>query len=124
MAERITLVTRDKREVEGTAEVTRVNPATRTAQFAGFAVGGLVLGLMTLPIPGVHFVGPWALPLLGFIVGGYMYGRTGTVSDVKGVCPGCEAAFTAPGGSLGNDAVWVRCGTAGCETPLEVRAEG
>ena len=116
--ETVTLKTRDKREVEGTAEVTRINPASRTMYMFGFPVAGLVLGLMTIPIPGVHFVAPWALPLMGLIVGGYLAGRTGVVSDVKATCPDCEESFVGEGGSLGNDALYVRC--SACNTPLEV----
>jgi hypothetical protein len=122
--ENITLKTRDKREVTATAEVHRILPATRVGQLVGCAVLGVVCGLATLPIPGVHFVGPWALPLGGLVVGGYLYGRTGTVSDVVATCPGCDAEFAAEGGSLGNDQVWVRCGTAGCDTPMQVVVEG
>ena len=118
--ETITLLTRDKREVEGTAEVHRIGSATRLGQLVGCVVGGVLAGLATLPIPGVHFVGPWALPLAGLVVGGYLYGRTGTVATVNGTCPGCEQEFTAGGGSLGNDDLWVRCTTSGCETPMQV----
>ncbi|TNE85143.1 MAG: hypothetical protein EP330_27470 [Deltaproteobacteria bacterium] len=117
-SESIILRTRDKREVEGTAEVHRTNPASRTAYMVGFPVAGLILGIPTIFIPGVHFVAPWALPLAGLVVGGYMAGRTGVVSDVKGTCPECGEAFTAEGGSLGNDTLYVRC--TGCKTPLEV----
>lgn len=118
--ETLTLRTRDKREVEATAEVHRILHATRMGQLVGCVVGGIVAGLATLPIPGVHFVGPWALPLGGLVVGGYLYGRTGTVSGISATCPGCDQSFTAEGGSLGNDNVWVRCGTSGCDTPMQV----
>ncbi|MCO4747109.1 MAG: hypothetical protein KC912_20095 [Proteobacteria bacterium] len=116
--ESITLETRDKRTVEGTAEVSRSDPGTRLAKFFGFAIGGFVAGMATIPVPGLHFVAPWALPILGLAVGGYLYSRTAVIQAVQGTCPDCDTTFDAPGGPLGADDVWVRCSS--CSIPLKV----
>lgn len=117
--EALQLRTRDGSEGPAEAEVTHYSGGRRLAISAVIAVGGTVLGLCTLIIPGVHFVGPWLIPLLSLGIAGYLFRRTMVIGTVRGTCLNChEAMVIDEGASVGNDAVWLRCPS--CQTPHEL----
>ena len=117
--ESVQLRTREGATGEAQAEVTRYSAGRRLAVSLTLAVGGTVLGLSTLIIPGVHFVGPWLIPLLSLGIAGYLFRRTMVIGTVRGPCLSCGADMVLDeGGSVGNDAVWLRC--PACNTPHEL----
>ncbi|MEZ4241738.1 MAG: hypothetical protein R3F59_37440 [Myxococcota bacterium] len=120
------LRTRDGSETRASGEVARVSGTGRMIRAGVPVAGGLVLGAITLPIPGLHFFAPWFLPLLGIGMGVYLSKVKANVAHMEGPCPKCGARVSADGlGSLGADPVWLRCDT--CGAPLELRlppAEG
>jgi hypothetical protein len=118
--EGVTLRMRDGRESQAQAEVQRVSPGARAVRVAVPVVGGLVLGAVTLPIPGLHFFAPWFLPLLGISMGVYLSRVSARVARISGPCPSCGAQVEATGlGSVGAEAVWLKCDA--CGAPLELR---
>ena len=105
-------------EVDVQAEVTRYTAGQRGVVAGALVLTTTPLGLATLFIPGVHFVGPWLIPMLGMAVAWYLYNRVMVVGDVTGDCPDCsEHMIITEGGSVGNDPMWLRC--PHCNTPLE-----
>lgn len=105
-------------EVEVQAEVKRYTASSRSLVAGGLVLTTTTLGLGTIVIPGLHFVGPWLIPLLGMAVAWYLYNRVMVVGNVTGDCPDCDKPMTiTEGGSVGNDPMWLRC--PHCHTPLE-----
>ncbi len=78
-------------------------------------VGGVVLGAVSIVIPVAHLVLPWALPILGFVLGFYTLSQKGSLSDVAFQCPTCGAAAVVPGGEV-EDPMWRKCPS--CQEPL------
>ena len=117
MREQVTIEDRNKQQAEGTAEIHRFGPSQRLMKALAVGVGGTIVGLCTIVIPGVHFVAPWLLPLLSIGIAFYLYGRKGTCDSVKTTCPACSASIEAEGGPW-EEPMWVRCPE--CEAPLQV----
>lgn len=88
----------------------------RGPKAAGFALGGLVLGACALPIPGVHLIATWALPLLGFFFAYRAWSTATELVRIKTTCPGCEAAVELPGGQYSGGAMDEQC--PDCMRPL------
>jgi hypothetical protein len=61
----------------------------RLLRAGAVAVGGLVLALIAIPIPLVHFVLVPAALLLGLVWGAIRLGQREIFSSVEGVCPFC-----------------------------------
>lgn len=117
MQENVTVEDREKSRSEGTAEVTRFSGSQRLMKAVGVGVGGTILGLCTIIIPGLHFVTTWLLPLLSIGIAIYLYGRKGAVAAVKTTCPACGDPIEAEGGAW-EEPMWVRCPK--CQAPLQV----
>lgn len=117
MREPVTIEDRDKQTAEGTADIARYGSSKRLVTALGVAIGGTVLGLCTIVIPGVHFVAPWLLPLLSIGIAFYLYGRKGVCAGVQVDCPACKASIEAEGGPW-EEPMWVRCPE--CQAPLKV----
>jgi hypothetical protein len=118
MKEDITLKSRGGATTDASAEVQRFSSAQRLSKALPVAVGGTVLGLCTIVIPGVHLISVWLIPLLSLGIAWYFYSRIGAVDSVTGPCPDCEAEMTAEGGPW-EEPMWLRC--SACNKPLEVR---
>jgi len=119
--EAVRLHTRDKRVVDATAEITRYGAAVRILRGGAIAVVAIVIGAVTILIPVLHFVLPWAIPLAGFGVGAYVALQGVIVGEVRATCPDCSAAIAAPGGTASED-VWIRCPK--CTLPLRLEILG
>jgi hypothetical protein len=115
--ETVKLHTRDKRVVEATADIRRLNGGVQAAKAMAFGFGGIFLGIGSILIPIAHFVLPWLLPIGGIIIGAWHASQKAIVNWVKGTCPMCGAAFQAEGGAL-EDPMWVRC--TACAAPLRL----
>lgn len=113
----VRLEARDGGVAEGSAEVTRYSSGQRLGKALLVGIGGTIVGICTIVIPGLHFVTTWLVPLLSIGTAIYLYGRKGAVSAVKCTCPGCSEAMEAEGGAW-EDPMWVRCNH--CNTPLRV----
>lgn len=112
----------DGKESEVLAEIAQISSGARAARTLVPIAAGVLFGAMFLPVPGLHFFAPWALPLLGLGIGLYMSRVRASVSRVSGPCPRCGAQVEAADlGSVGADPVWLRC--PGCGAPLELRVE-
>lgn len=105
--------------VAGSAEVTRYSSARRLGRAGAVALGGVVLGGLSILIPGLHLISTWLLPLLGIGVAGWLLSVHARVGLVEGTCPSCGQAMRIEGtGHVGSEAVWVRCNH--CQHPLEL----
>ena len=109
---------RDGRVAEVRVEVRRYSTGRRALTAAAIAGGFTVIGAATIVVPGVHFVAPWLLPILGIGIGIYLFRREMVIGTVEGDCPNCATPMTlTEGGAVGNDPLWLRCPS--CTTPLE-----
>ncbi len=116
--ERATLRTREGVTTEVSAEVKRYSAAWRGGVSTAVFFSCLIVGIASILVPGVHFVAPWLLPLLGAGVAYYLFNRVAVVVGARGVCPSCEREMAIDeGGALGNDPLWMRC--PHCKTPME-----
>jgi hypothetical protein len=116
--EEVTLAARDGATTAGTAVVERFASGQRMTKAVAIGVGGTILGLCTIVIPGVHFISTWAIPLLSIGIAFYFYNKLGSIGAVAGECPACGAPVAAEGGPW-EDPMWVRC--SACNAPVEVR---
>ena len=117
--EAITLQHRDGRVVEAQAEISRYSTASRTTKALLVLAVAFTVGPATIVVPGVHFVAPWAVPLLGIFIAMYLYRRTMVIHRVEGTCPDCNAAMHIEDKQpVGNDTLYFRCPE--CSTPLEL----
>ena len=117
--EAITLKHRDGRTVEAQATVRRYSAGSRTTKAAIILAICFTVGPATIVIPGVHFVAPWALPLMGIFIATYIYRRTAVIDVVEGTCPDCDAAMRIEESQpVGNETLYFRCPS--CQTPLEL----
>jgi len=113
---------RDGRTVAATARVRRYSTTRRGITAAAILLVAFTVGPATIIIPGVHFVAPWLIPLLGIGIALYLYRRKLVVFSVSGPCPDCGVDMSIDDcGSVGNDPLWLRC--SGCNTPLEFVTE-
>jgi hypothetical protein len=121
--EAVILRARTREEGEGTAEIVRSTAQTRLGKAIGLALGGVLFGALTLPIPILHWVAPWLLPLMGFALAWFVYTQGPRISGVAGTCPKCDGSFTSPETGHHGDDFWVRCSS--CNEPLHpVLTEG
>ena len=117
-AETATLKLRDGRTIEVRADIRRYGAGSRAAKAGIIVVIAFVLGASSIMVPGVHFIAPWLVPILGLVIAGYIYNRVLIVDGVRGTCPDCDMAMDIKeGGSVGNDALYLRCPS--CNIPLE-----
>lgn len=117
MGETLTLAGRDGSRFEGEAEVTRYTGGQRLSKALPVGVGGTILGLCTIVIPGLHFVSTWLIPLLSIGTAYYLYNRRGALGEVRATCSKCGGQMMAEGGAW-EDPMYVRCNH--CQTPFEV----
>ncbi len=118
-AERAIVRSRDGRETEVSADIRRYGAGRRAGTAAAVFGTAVVLGASSIVVPGVHFVAPWLLPLLGGGIALYLYNRVAVVDRVRGPCPSCGEAFCIEErGALGNDPLWLRC--PHCGAPMEL----
>ena len=91
------------------ADITRTASSKRLAKALGIGIGGTVLGLATLPIPIVHLIAPWAVPLFSIFLAVNVY-RTGPkILRIEGTCPTCGGPIVETNvGNVAND-LWIRC---------------
>ncbi len=118
--EKAQLRTRDGRQIDVEAEVKRYGGGARALRGGGTVLAFFIAGLLTIPVPGVHLVMPWFLPLLGMGIGAYIGRVSLSVGEVTGECPDCHMHMTiAKSGSVAEDeALWLRC--PHCKVPLEL----
>ncbi|HHO50636.1 MAG TPA: hypothetical protein ENK18_07115 [Deltaproteobacteria bacterium] len=118
-SEQVTLRQRKGEPVEATAEVVRYGSGERTTRAGSIAGAGVVLGGLSILIPGVHLISTWLLPLLGLGIASYYYRIRAKVGRITGTCPSCgEAMSISDVGTVTDEAVWVRCDK--CSHPLEL----
>jgi len=119
------LRTRDGRQIEVDAEIKRYGGGARLLRGGATVLAFFVLGALFIPVPGVHLVLPWFLPLLGLGIGAYIARVSLSVGEVKGECPDCDKAMQIEkSGSVAEDeALWLRC--PHCQVPMELmKGEG
>jgi len=118
--EKAQLRTRDDRIVEVSAIVKRYGTASRLLRGGGTVLVFGLLGLLTIPVPGVHLVMPWFLPLLGLGLGAYIARVSLYVGEVRGTCPDCSAEMVIEksGAVARDEALWLRCPQ--CTLPMEL----
>lgn len=118
-SEQVTLKQRQGDPVEAMAEVVRYGPGDRTTRAGTIAGAGVVLGGLSILVPGVHLISTWLLPLLGLGIAAYYYRIRAKVDRITGTCPNCgEAMSIGEVGTVTDEAVWVRCDK--CSHPLEL----
>ena len=117
MRENVSLSGRGGGAARGTAAVLRYTDADRLRRAVPIGVGGTLLGLCTIVIPGVHLISTWLIPLISLYVASYFYNRQGAIDDVQFTCPECDAASQSEGGAW-EDPMWVRC--SACSKPIRV----
>lgn len=120
MREEVTLATRDGKTGVGVTDVQRFSAGQRMSKAVPIAVGGTILGLCTIVIPGVHFISTWLIPLLSIGTAFYFYSKLGAIGAVTGTCPSCDKDLAAEGGAW-EEPMWVRC--SACNTPVEVKLQ-
>ncbi|MBX2799901.1 MAG: hypothetical protein KTR31_19635 [Myxococcales bacterium] len=117
--ETVTLKQRSGDPVEGTAVVTRYAATDRTTRAGAIALGGILLGGLSIVVPGVHLISTWLLPLLGLGIAAYVHRIHARVGTVRGICPSCgEDMAIEDTGAVADEAVWVRCDR--CTHPMEL----
>ncbi len=96
-------------------------PAARVTKAS--LVGGLslILGIGSIFIPIAHFFLPWMIPLAGGIYAYSLLSDKGTLSDVRGACPGCTKEVEFTGGNVERP-MWRRCPQCGEPVDVEVKA--
>lgn len=115
-----TLVARDGSTSAIRAELVTFGRSARWARAGGAVLAGIALGIVLIPVPPMHLVAPWLMPLLGLGLAAYLLGIRARIASIRGPCPRCAAEVAATElGSVGSEPVWVRC--SGCGAPLEVR---
>jgi len=117
LSEVVSLKGRDGAKGEGQAEVVRYSSAQRLSKALAIGVGGTLLGVSTIVIPGVHLISTWAIPLLSIGIAWYFYGRRGLLGAVSATCPSCGEQLNGEGGAW-EDPMYVRC--SACSRPFEV----
>lgn len=115
--ELVRLHTRDRRVVDATAEITRYGLGVRLLRGGAIAAIAVVVGAVTIVIPVLHLVLPWAIPLAGLGVGAYVALQGVIVGEIRATCPDCGAPIATSGGTASED-VWIRCPT--CTLPLRL----
>lgn len=121
MSEPIVLRARHGAQTEGTAVITRWSGLTRAARAIAIAVAGLLIGMASIIVPGLHLVSTWLIPLLSLGIAWYVLQIRSRIERVEGLCPSCGASVAAgPFGAAADDEpLWVRCPS--CTIPLEVQ---
>ena len=95
------------------------HPASkRGPKAAAFAIGGLIAGACAIPIPGVHLIATWALPLLGLFLAYRTWSTATELVRIKTACPGCEKSVELPGGQYSGGRMDEQC--PDCMRPLTV----
>lgn len=115
-SETVELKPRKGDSTSGLAVITRVPSGIRAAKASGFVAVGL-LGVGTVVVPGVHFVGPWLIPLVGIGLGWSTWKKDKVVHSVNGSCPHCGASASWSDVVV-DDQIWERC--PACREPIEV----
>jgi Mg/Co/Ni transporter MgtE len=87
--------------VTANGEVVRYDDAARVRRATVRAVGGLVLGAVSILVPVLHFFSTWGLPLLGFFLAFKAYTTRAVVKPLSCTCPACQAEVTVDGAALG-----------------------
>lgn len=102
MATETFTITHEKtgQSVQADAEVLAYDDATRGRRAAVRAVGGLLLGVASIFIPIWHFVGTWALPLVGCVMAFSAYHTKAVVKPLSCACPSCGKPTTLDGAAL------------------------
>jgi hypothetical protein len=110
----------DNVTVDAVADVVQFSSFKRTLRGGGFLVGAFVLGVGSIFVPLWHFIGTWAFPLMGILVGRMLFQVRGKVLAVRGQCTDCDNEISLQNvGVLDNEALWIRCPS--CTKPWEVR---
>lgn len=78
---------------------------------------GVLLALVFLPVPGLHFFSTWMFPLLGMVIAGYLGTKRGDVVSIEATCPACGKDVALLGGPIEAD-MWRAC--PACKAPVEV----
>ena len=71
------------------AEIRELGPGERLRRGVGAAALGLLLSILTLPIPIVHFVFPLVALVGGLVLGVRRFGQGELFHRVVGACPFC-----------------------------------
>lgn len=105
----------------GSAVTERFGSARRWVRSAGIVGFGLLAGLLLTPVPGLHLVAPWLLPLLCAGIALYLLGVRFRLDAVQGTCPVCGGAVSAERlGLVRNEEIWIRCDQCGGPLVIEV----
>lgn len=117
MEELVAVRLRDGRTAVARASIHRHGRLRRVASGVVCLGVGVLIAVLLLPIPGLHFFSTWMFPLLGAVVGGYLATKPGDVTSVAANCPACSADVVLPGGPI-EASMWRAC--TGCGAPLEI----
>lgn len=117
--EAITLKHRDGRTAEAQAGIRRYSAGSRATKAGIILAICFTVGPATIVVPGVHFVAPWALPLMGLFIATYIYRRTAVIDVVDGTCIECgKTMHVEDKQPVGNETLYFRCNH--CQTPHEL----
>ncbi|MCB9761837.1 MAG: hypothetical protein H6739_18550 [Alphaproteobacteria bacterium] len=99
------------------AELTRPEDGARIGKSVGLMLGGVLLAIPFLFVPGVHLFTTWALPLAGAIAAYSTFRTRAKLGRVEGTCPACQAAITLEGGRV-TEKMYDDCPQ--CSRPLQL----
>ena len=120
MERKIKLKGTDGTSMSAVADVVEFSSIERTLRGGGLTVASILLGAGSILVPLWHFIGTWAFPLMGVLVGRMVFQVRGKVLSVRGVCAACNHEMTLQNvGALDNEALWIRCPS--CAKPWEVK---
>ena len=102
------------------ADVLQFSPLERTLRCGALILASFVFGAGSIFVPLWHFIGTWAFPLMGVLVGRMLYQVRGKIGTVRGVCAACNNEMSlCKVGAIDNEPLWIRCPS--CAQPWEVK---
>lgn len=85
---------------EGHTQLVRYSLQARLGRALGSLGLGLVGAALCLPVPGVHLLTTWALPLAGALAAWGAWQTHTRLEGLRGPCPDCGAEVALDGGRL------------------------
>lgn len=118
---KMTLFDRKQQAVPAEIEVIPIAEGPRMLKVAGFAVGGLILGIGSAFIP-PHLPQLILFPSAGFFFAAQFNKQRAKIGAVHSACAKCSAPMDLPGsGVVWTDDAWIRC--PACSEPYRVHLE-
>ncbi len=95
--ERIVLRDAQGRVVTGRAEITRLSTRARWPVALGASAAGILLGGLSILLPGVHVVTTWLLPTVGVGLAATVLHVQGRVERIEARCGACHDGVDGAG---------------------------